>query len=151
MTGQERPQGIIILQGLLMLGIAAAPAATGFRFFFPRDLLDWLGTIAAIAGALLVVASARALRKTFTIQTAVKSGAKLSTDFPFNFSRNPMYVGGLILCLAWSVLQRSTLAAVFTVFLLVTLNVKVRIEERNLERVFGDEYRRYKERVRRFL
>lgn len=151
MSSQEKPIGVVVLQGLLMVGIAIAPAATGFRFFFPRDIWDWIGTFLMIIGTGIVVTAVRTLRKTFTIQAAVKSGTKLVTNFPFNFSRNPMYVGGLIQCFSWSLLQRSILAAVLTVLLWVLLNAKVKIEEKNLELIFGKEYTEYKNRVSRFL
>lgn len=135
-----------------MVGVAIAPLLTGYRlFFFPRDVWDWVGTITSLFGTALVVLSVRALRKTFTIEAAVKNETKLAKTFPFNFSRNPMYLGGLIMCFSWSLLQRSPLAGVLSVLLVVVLNYKVKTEERNLERVFGDEYLIYKSTVQRFF
>jgi protein-S-isoprenylcysteine O-methyltransferase Ste14 len=148
---QEKPKLILLFQGSLMLGIAIAPMLTGYNFFLPRDFWDWIGTVTLPLGTALVIVSVRALKKTFTIEAAVKNETKLATTFPFSFSRNPMYLGGVIMCFSWSLLQRSPLAAVLSVFLLAVLNHKVKIEELNLARVFGDEYLQYKSSVRRFF
>lgn len=134
-----------------MVGVAVAPMFTGYRFFFPVDVWDWIGTVTSLLGTVFVLLSIRALKKTFTVEADVKSETRLVTKFPFNFSRNPMYLGGLIMCFSWSLLQRSSLAAVLSVLLLVVLNFKIKIEELNLERVFGYEYLQYKNSVRRFI
>lgn len=148
---QEMPVSILIAQGALMVAIALAPIYAGYRFFFPRDVWDWIGTVLMLLGVFLVIAARRSLGPTFTIQTGVKLGTELKTKFPFNVSRNPMYVGGSIMCLAWSLLQRSYLAFVLSLALMFVLHVKVIIEERNLERVFGEAYLQYKRSVRRYF
>ena len=148
---QNRPLWLVTLQGLLMLGILAAPAVTTYRLHFPAGPIDWLGTVLMLVGVALVLQSMYVLRKHFTAHAAVKDGTELVTAFPFNISRNPMYLGGLIMCLAWSVLQRSFLAGALSLMLLLLLNNKVRIEEKNLELIFGDKYLKYKKSVRRFI
>ena len=150
-TEQEMPKYILVMQGSLMLGVALAPTLTSFRFFFPRDLLDWIGTITSIIGTTIVFLSVLALKKDLTIQAGVKPGTELATRFPFSHSRNPIYVGGIMMCVAWSLLQRSQVAAVLTILLLIVLHFKIRIEERNLERFFGEKYIQYKKNVRRYF
>ena len=71
---------------------------------------------------------------------------------PYQFSRNPMYV-------AWTMLYLGTAMLVNTWWLLILLPaviafthyVVVRQEEPILEQKFGDDYRAYKCRVRRYL
>lgn len=151
MSQQKNPKLIIICQGSLMLGIALAPALTSYRFQFPQNILDWIGTALLIIATTLVALSIHALKQKFTYEAAVKSETKLVKNFPFNFSRNPMYLGGLGMCFSWSLLQRSYLAAAFSVTLVYVLNKKISIEEKNLELVFKDEYLQYKAQVRRFF
>lgn len=151
MPQQQRPKLILLAQALLMLGVALAPAQTGFRFLWPQGVWDWIGTGLAILGSLIVLAALHALRKAFTIEAAAKHGTQLITHFPFTHSRNPMYVGGMLLCIAWSLLQRSWLAALLTLLLGIVLNLKVRVEEKNLELLFGKSYRSYKKSVRRYF
>ncbi len=151
MAEQEKPQLILFLQALLMLGIALAPAFEGFRFLWPQNIWDWIGTALAILGTAIVLWGLLVLRKAFTIEAAVKEGTRLITRFPFTRSRNPMYVGGLLMSAAWSLLQRSWPAAALTLLLWFVLDLKIRIEEKNLELLFGEQYRNYKKSVRRYL
>lgn len=142
---------ILFAQGVLMLGVVFAPALIGYRFFFPRDFLDWSGMLILLFGTALVIVSVYALKAAFTIQAGVRPETKLVTRFPFNYSRNPMYVGGLLMCLSWSLLQRSWIAAILTIALAVVLKFKIKIEEQNLEKFFGDSYSSYKAKVRRYF
>jgi len=71
---------------------------------------------------------------------------------PYRYVRNPMYIGGLLLLIGFGMFQLSVsvlllaigaslLAHVFVVF----------VEEPGLERRFGENYRRYKQSVNRWL
>jgi protein-S-isoprenylcysteine O-methyltransferase Ste14 len=71
---------------------------------------------------------------------------------PYRFTRNPMYLG-LTLCLIGFALWLGTVtpAMLLPVFVaLLTLGF-VRPEERRLEQRFGESYRAYKARVRRWI
>lgn len=71
---------------------------------------------------------------------------------PYRLSRNPMYV-------AWTMIYFGTAILVNTWWLLILLPaviifthyVVIRHEEQELEQKFGDEYREYRGRVRRYL
>lgn len=77
---------------------------------------------------------------------------RLVTSGPYRFTRNPMYVGivlayaglAILIDTAWPLLL---LPAVLLLLVLVV----VRREERYLDRTFGDAYRAYRHRVRRWL
>ncbi len=74
------------------------------------------------------------------------------TTGPFRYSRNPAYVALTLLCVGLGVLLDNPwiLVLLLPAVLLVHFGV-VRREERYLERRFGEEYRRYKASVRRWL
>lgn len=71
---------------------------------------------------------------------------------PYRLSRHPMYLGLAILslgvCLLWNALWPVLLLPIAVLVLDRTIIVA---EERYLEQRFGDQYRRYRERVRRWL
>jgi protein-S-isoprenylcysteine O-methyltransferase Ste14 len=76
----------------------------------------------------------------------------LITHGPFAFSRNPMFLAGLIVLLGWALFYGSV------VILLVAIagwvmahSLKVPREERGLEAHFGEAYRVYQARVPRWL
>ncbi len=71
---------------------------------------------------------------------------------PFGFSRNPLYVGMAMLYLGISLAFDTWWGIVLLPPVLVVMHFGViRREEEYLERKFGDEYRRYKSAVARYV
>jgi protein-S-isoprenylcysteine O-methyltransferase Ste14 len=71
---------------------------------------------------------------------------------PYQYSRNPMYVGGLSAWLGWTVFYGSP--AVLTGLVLLWSAFTFRViphEERQLEALFAEEYLEYKRSVRRWI
>jgi protein-S-isoprenylcysteine O-methyltransferase Ste14 len=78
--------------------------------------------------------------------------SKLITSGPYRFSRNPLYLGGnVFIFFGAALLLGSPTALVVTALHLPLMDRFIRREEGQLERVFGDEWRSYKSRVRRWL
>lgn len=78
--------------------------------------------------------------------------AKLITSGPYRYSRNPLYLGGnVFIFFGAALLLGSPTALVATALHLPLMDRFIRREERQLERTFGDEWRSYKSRVRRWL
>jgi protein-S-isoprenylcysteine O-methyltransferase Ste14 len=71
----------------------------------------------------------------------------------YRLSRNPMYLGFLLLLLAWGVYlsHLPSLLLAPLAFVLYLNRFQITPEERALESLFGDEYRAYKREVRRWL
>jgi protein-S-isoprenylcysteine O-methyltransferase Ste14 len=76
----------------------------------------------------------------------------LITSGPYRFSRNPLYLGGnVFIFFGAALLLGSPTALVITALHIPLMDRFIRREEEQLERSFGDEWRRYKRRVRRWL
>ena len=70
----------------------------------------------------------------------------------YRYSRNPMYLGLLCLLLAWAAYLSDLLAfAVIPLFVVSMNRLQIRPEEAAMERQFGDEYRDYRSKVRRWI
>jgi protein-S-isoprenylcysteine O-methyltransferase Ste14 len=120
--------------------------------FLPRPIALGLGgALSACGFAVTLAAIPTMLRGHGTLNTSAASAA-LVTSGPYRFSRNPMYVGLTLLY--------AGLACAFSVvwalplLILALLDTTMRViapEERYLERNFGEAYRGYKARVRRWL
>lgn len=111
---------------------------------------------AAFAGAGLVidaVSVAAFLRAKTTVNPLAPARAeKLVVGGLFKISRNPMYLGMLLFLVGGFVYFGEGLnAALLLAFVLFIDEMQIKPEERALEEKFGDDYRAYKRRVRRWL
>jgi protein-S-isoprenylcysteine O-methyltransferase Ste14 len=81
-----------------------------------------------------------------------KAASSLCTGGPFRFSRNPIYVGDWFILAGVSLLLGTIWPLLFAPLIWLMLRYGViRHEEAHLEAKFGDGYRAYKARVRRWI
>lgn len=127
------------------------------QFIFPVPLLPRLSAIAIgvvilIGAALIAISAFRAMHRAQTAVNPSQPTTAIVSDGVFGFSRNPIYLSLTLLYLGFALMGN----ALWSLLLLLPLLVVVQIgvierEEHYLERKFGDEYLRYKARVRRWL
>ncbi len=111
-----------------------------------------LGYAPLFSGAALVFLSLLTFRRNRTTAHPAGVPAALVTDGPYRFSRNPMYLGILLMTAGGACLFGTLTPWLVPPVLGVALDVGViRAEERRLERLFGGEYRAYKAGVRRWM
>jgi protein-S-isoprenylcysteine O-methyltransferase Ste14 len=118
----------------------------------PATLSPWLGAILIVGGIAIVVSAIRAFRQARTPVDVRKPTTAIVTHGVFQWSRNPMYLSLTLLYLGLALLLNSLWIVLMAVPVLgvVRWGVIAR-EELYLERKFGEEYLRYKAKVRRWL
>ena len=111
-----------------------------------------VGAIVVIIGALITIRGARALAHRGTNINPMLPALAIATEGIFRWTRNPMYVGGTFLMIGIALIFALDWLLLLLVpsVLILHFGVVMR-EERYLERKFGDEYRRYKASVPRYL
>ncbi len=78
--------------------------------------------------------------------------SSLVTSGVYTISRNPMYLGGLIMLLGWGILLSNAPALVcLPVYVLYINRFQIEPEERALTLLFGPAYTAYTARARRWL
>ena len=112
----------------------------------------YAGIALMAAGLAVVLRVAAIFRSRETTIRPLEESAALVTEGPFRWSRNPIYVG-MMAALAGVGILLGSLAPflVLPVFFGIISLRFVRGEERMLEQTFGDSYREYRRRVRRWL
>jgi len=76
----------------------------------------------------------------------------LITSGPYRFSRNPLYLGGnVFIFIGAALIFGSTTALIATAIHIPLIDLFIRREERQLERVFGEAWHSYRKQVRRWL
>jgi len=70
----------------------------------------------------------------------------------FSWSRNPMYVGMVLMSIGWGVwLSALANIVVIAVFVLVITELQIKPEEEALKKLFGSAFEEYSQQVRRWL
>jgi len=121
--------------------------------FIPADApTGWPGAIVfAIGAALAAWAFATMTRAGSNVPTNLPTTTIVDTG-PYRFTRNPIYLGMMLGLIGEAIAFNSLWPLVSLVaFALVIRYGVVAREEAYLERKFGDDYRRYRARVRRWL
>jgi protein-S-isoprenylcysteine O-methyltransferase Ste14 len=110
------------------------------------------GYALGLAGAALSVWGILTLIRARTTVLPNKAVDHLVTEGAFRFRRNPIYMGEVFIFLGLAqVTYNIWLAIVAPVFAAAILLLAILPEERHLEARFGDEYREYKARTRRWF
>ncbi len=85
-------------------------------------------------------------------QALEKVSSSLVTSGIYNYSRNPMYLGLVLMLLAWALYLSHLLAFVLVpVFILYITRFQIQPEERMMAKKFGKSYQAYVSRVRRWI
>jgi protein-S-isoprenylcysteine O-methyltransferase Ste14 len=136
----------------------AVLAGLALNWFMPLPFVPaavpagWLGAMAfALALALFAWAIATITQAGSNVPTNLPSTTIVDTG-PYRFTRNPIYLG-MVLGLIGLAIGLNSLWPLLTLvpFAVVIRYGVIAREEAYLERKFGDVYRRYRARVRRWL
>jgi protein-S-isoprenylcysteine O-methyltransferase Ste14 len=156
-NGAETPD-VIARPPLLFLGALALGLVWDFLLPLPflvpgSDLLYWI-----IGGALILIglavagAGIRNFSRAGTPVRGYKPTCALVTTGIHGWSRNPIYIGMFLIYIGIGLAAQSPWVLMITLPLAITVRYGVVArEEAYLERRFGDDYRHYKSRVRRWL
>jgi protein-S-isoprenylcysteine O-methyltransferase Ste14 len=156
----RRQEGLFILATLRPIGLATLaalitylinPAAMAWASFPLPRALRWCGVGIAIAGSALFIWTMHHIGRNITDTVVTREKHALVTSGPYHRVRHPFYVGATLLILGnglgaanWFILAGGAMAVTLLV-------MRLRIEEQKLVERFGDEYRDYMKRTRRFV
>ena len=116
---------------------------------FPYNLF---GLLIVGFGVYLVFHSVRLLLSHNTTVEVDRNPSSLVTKYPYSYSRNPIYLGMLLIALGTATIISSLSAFIAPImFFLVVNTIIIPFEENRLQKNFGIEYERYKGLVRRWL
>lgn len=141
------------------VAVASAALIWGVSRFAPHVALPSAIRLAVcvslvVFGAALAVAGIRSFRRARTTvhPTRPEEASSLVSTGIYRYTRNPMYLGLLLILIAWAVFLSSAWALLGAAgFVLFIGRFQIAPEERALSKLFGSEYATYKARVRRWL
>ena len=141
--------GQVLLVGLVLFGPRTVAGLPAWVLPYPRA---WpvAGGVLMFAGGALLVAGLVRLGRGLTPLPFPRDGADLIQTGPFALVRHPMYSGGLVLGVGWTLCVQGWLTLGYVVALFVFLDAKSRREERWLAEKFPA-YAAYRRRVRKLI
>src|SRR5882724_3306695 len=138
--------------GALLLGLAAERFVTLRSFGIGWRLLVATGALLFVAGAAMMLAAAGLFRRLGTNVPPSQPTTLIATTGPYRWTRNPMYLGMALIYAGLAIGFDGPIAFALLPLVLIAIQTQVIArEERYLETKFGDDYRRYKAEVRRWL
>ena len=123
-------------------------------FVFELEYKWLIATLISALALLLDFAALWVFLQAGTTVNPIKAGnvSALVSNGIYRYSRNPMYVGNFLFLFAWLIFLGSVLNVIFLAcYCLYTNKFQITPEERILHARFGDEYRHYCQRVRRWI
>lgn len=142
----------LIYVGALALGIFAGRALHLPGLGIAPNVRMMIGLAAMLIGAAVNFSGAGLFLHSRTAIIPHKPASHLVTTGIYRWTRNPMYLGIAVLYCGVALVFDSLLALVLLPIVLLVIQTQVIArEEAYLERAFGEEYRVYKSRVRRWI
>ncbi len=143
------PPALVLVMAVFMWLISRA--APLLRFDVPAH--KWLAAVLVSVGFVTGMSGVMTfLNAKTTVDPMKPRASSMVTWGVYALSRNPMYVGGLIMLLGWAVFLSNALAFLLLPGYVLYINrFQIAPEERALTALFGQPYAAYQVRVRRWL
>jgi protein-S-isoprenylcysteine O-methyltransferase Ste14 len=156
--GKHGGPNVIVFPPVIV--VATVALAFVLQWFMPLGLFaridpTWrsiVGALALLVGAFPTITGAATLLRHGTNVLPSRPATTLITSGIYRWTRNPMYTGGAPLMIGIAVIFALDWLPLLMIPSWFTLHFGVvRREEEYLERKFGDDYRRYRAQVPRYL
>ena len=135
----------IIFISIWFIDVQIFHLSTILNFFVPFYIRLILAIIIFIIAVMLILLSHRALFKLHQPpNTLVKDGI-------LKYTRNPMYLGILLIYVAFISFSISIICVGFFCLVFLVYSKMVKFEEKILENMFGEEYLNYKKKVSKWI
>lgn len=120
--------------------------------FLPKGINRLLGWPLLAGGVSLIVWFFLTMKRADTPIDPRRPVSRIATDGPFEYTRNPAYLSMTMIFAGTASIKNSLPSILILPAILAVMNRGViEREERYLEGKFGEEYRRYKDSVRRWV
>jgi protein-S-isoprenylcysteine O-methyltransferase Ste14 len=144
-----RPVGLAHMAGLIAFLID--PARMSWASLPLPVALRWVGVGMGALGGSLLVWTLRHLGPNLTDTVVTRRAHALVTRGPYRFVRHPFYGAVALTTLANGLVAANWFLLATAVVLVGLLVIRTRTEERKLLERFGESYREYMDRTRRFF
>ncbi len=137
---------------LIFIVVAYLAKRTIHLPFVVSSVVENIGFALVVIGFLFGIAAFLAFRKARTTLNPHGKVAAIVSDGIYRFTRNPIYLGFLLIVIGLPLNSGSYWGVVLTPVFVISMNrLVIEKEEAYLEKKFKEDYTSYKSRVRRWL
>ena len=132
-----------------------------FVIFFTKDIFRFsielptlLGYITIVAGLIIIFVAAKQFKAANTTinPTKPETASVLVSNGVFSYSRNPMYLGMLIIIIGFSIIHNPIAIIVFMpLWIIYMINFQIIPEEEAMKILFKEEFLNYSKKTRRWI
>lgn len=118
------------------------------------ELHEWVSRLIFLVAITCIVSGVVSFKRARTTvnPTQPEKATSVVTTGIYRLTRNPMYLGFLIMILAMAVKLANPITWVMMPLFIIYMNqFQIKPEERALSELFGDEYIQYRKKVRRWI
>jgi len=119
--------------------------------FWKSELPGWFGLLLYALSIIGFVVTLANFGKSFRVGIDEKQPDKLITGGVFTFSRNPVYLCFLVYFLGLLLIFRNVALIIVTIIAMIMIHRRILREESFLSSYYGQEYKEYCIKVRRYL
>lgn len=110
------------------------------------------GSIIFLFGFLIMTWAAMLFRRVDNVIRPFEELKQLVVRGPYRFTRNPMYLGMVLMLSGVALAYCNLLGSIFVAYFIAAIHYRfILLEEQYLEGIFGDDYREMKSRIARWL
>ena len=132
-----------------------------FVIFFTKDIFRFsielptlLGYITIVAGLIIIFVAAKQFKAANTTinPTKPETASVLVSNGVFSYSRNPMYLGMLIIIIGFSIIHNLIAIIVFMpLWIIYMINFQIIPEEEAMKILFKEKFLNYSKKTRRWI
>ena len=118
---------------------------------FENEIIGWVGVIFCFTGLFLFLYSLISFGKSFRVGIDEDEPGSLITTGAFALSRNPIYTAFGLVLIGQYLIYPNWLLLIYVIVGFWLFHRQVGMEEQSLLKIYGEEYRQYCKKVRRYL
>lgn len=120
-------------------------------WYLENPLLEKIGWGLLIVSIIMVWIAQSHMANSWRIGIDEKNKTKLVTSGLFSFSRNPIFLGIMIANIGVFIVIPNAFTLLIISLSTISINTQIRLEEEFLRNEFGEEYKEYSKKVRRWI
>ena len=118
---------------------------------FENEIIGWVGVIFCFTGLFLFLYSLISFWKSFRVGIDEDEPGSLITTGAFALSRNPIYTAFGLVLIGQFLIYPNLLLLIYVIAGFLLFHRQIGMEEQSLLKIYGEEYRQYCKKVRRYL